>query len=237
MLEFVTDRGVFSRSRVDPGTRLLAEAFEPGGGGTVLDAGCAYGALGIAVAARFPQLRVVMVDLNERAVELCRMNIRRNGVTNARCLVGDGLGAVAPGSLAAVLTNPPVRAGRALLYRWFEEARLRLVPGGSLWVVMRTRQGAQSLMRWLEGRYAAVNVVARGGGYRVLRARNFPGPPPGPGRAPAPAAEPLTGGDGGIGAGRTQSFRRGTLRCSKWPFEADDGCRARCASTAPRMPQ
>lgn len=236
-MEFVTDRGVFSRNRVDPGTRLLAEAFEPDGDGRVLDAGCAYGALGIAVAARFPQLRVVMVDINERAVELCRINIRRNGVANACCLVGDGLCALAPGSLAAVLTNPPVRAGRAVLYRWFEEARGRLITGGSLWVVIRTRQGAHSLMRWLEGRYAAVRVVAREGGYRVLRAQNFPGPPPGPGRSSSAAAEPFTGGDGRAGAGRTQSSRRVTLWCSKWPFGADDGCQARFASTAPRMPR
>lgn len=191
VLEFETDRGMFSRTRVDPGTRLLAEAFEPGGGGRVMDAGCAYGALGIAIAARFPTLRVLMVDINERAVELCQSNIRRNGLSNARCLVGDGLSALAPRSVDAVVTNPPIRAGRALIYRWFDEARSRLAPGGSLWVVIRTRHGAESLLRWLEGRYAAVSVVARAGGYRVLRALNstLPAAPPNSGRAPVAAGE------------------------------------------------
>ena len=169
-LRLQTDRGVFSYRRIDPGTRLLVECFQPGRARRVVDLGAGYGALGLALALRFPELQVVLVEINERAVRLCEANIRANGLTNARCLVADGPSALRPGSVGAVVTNPPVRAGRLLLLSWLEAAERLLEPGGSLWLVLRTRQGAESLFRWMEGRFPTADLVCRGGGYRVLRA-------------------------------------------------------------------
>lgn len=176
-LRLWTDRGVFSYRRIDPGTRLLVESFQPGRARRVVDVGAGYGAVGLALALRFPELQVVLVEINERAVRLCEANIRANRLANARCLVADGLSALRSGSVGAVVTNPPVRAGRQLLLSWLEAAERVLEPGGSLWLVIRTRQGAASLFRWMEGRFYAADVVSRGGGYRVLRA--VPRPLPG----------------------------------------------------------
>ena len=177
MLRLRTDRGVFSYRRIDPGTRLLAESFQPGRARRVVDLGAGYGALGLALALRFPELQVVLVEVNERAVRLCHANIQANGLTNARCLLADGPSALRSESVGAVVTNPPVRAGRHLLLGWLEAAERLLEPGGALWLVIRTRQGAESLLRWMEGRFPAADLVTRDAGYRVLRA--VPRPLPG----------------------------------------------------------
>ena len=170
-IDLHTDRGVFSYRHVDPGTRLLAEAFVPEGAAEqVVDLGAGYGALGLMLAVRFPGLRVVLVEINERAAELCRLNARRNGVA-AAVVIADGLSAFSSESFDAVVTNPPVRAGRAVIYRWMEEANRVLRPGGSFWMVVRTRQGAATLAEAAEARVGPVELVERGGGYRVFRAR------------------------------------------------------------------
>jgi len=169
-LRLHTDRGMFSYRRIDPGTRLLATHFLPDGPGRVADLGAGYGALGLMLAARFPDLLIVMVEINQRAARLCRVNAVRNGL-QAQVLVGDGLEALGSGSLDAIVTNPPVRAGHHVIYRWMEQAARVLRPGGTFWMVVRTRQGAASLARALEARVGPVELVERGGGYRVFRAR------------------------------------------------------------------
>lgn len=168
-LQLWTDRGVFSYRHVDPGTRLLAEAFRPDGARRVVDLGAGYGALGLMIAARFSGLEVVLVEVNERAAQLSRRNAALNRLPVA-VVVGDGLQAFSDASLDAVVTNPPVRAGRNVIYRWVAEAGRVLAPGGRLWLVIRTRQGAASLARALEQRLGPVDLVERGGGYRVLYA-------------------------------------------------------------------
>ncbi|WP_324669757.1 class I SAM-dependent methyltransferase [Geochorda subterranea] len=175
-LRLHTDRGMFSYRRIDPGTRLLATQFVPDGPGRVADLGAGYGALGLMLAARFPDLSMVMVEINQRAARLCRANAARNGL-RAQVLVGDGLAALGPGSLDAVVTNPPVRAGRSVIYRWMQQAAQALRPGGTFWMVVRTRQGAASLARAVEARIGPVELMERGGGYRVFRARKS-GPAP-----------------------------------------------------------
>lgn len=192
-----TDRGVFSYRHVDPGTRLLAEAFLPDGARRVVDLGAGYGALGLMLAARFPGLWVVMVEINERAAELCRRNAQENGLA-APVVVGDGLSAFSSASFDAVVTNPPVRAGRGVIYRWMEEAARVLVLGGSFWMVVRTRQGAATLAEAARERVGPVELVERGGGYRVFRARKLRGRmadgPPDSGRAGVRGAEDGRGG-------------------------------------------
>ncbi|HEY8498043.1 MAG TPA: class I SAM-dependent methyltransferase [Limnochordales bacterium] len=192
-----TDRGVFSYRRVDPGTRLLAEAFEPEGARRVVDLGAGYGALGLMLAARFPDLAVVMVEINRRAARLCRLNVERNGL-RARVLVADGLAALAPCSVDAVVTNPPVRAGRGVLHAWMDQAARVLRPGGAFWMVALTRQGARTLAEAAGTRIGPVELVERGSGYRVFRARRparpVPGEPSASSRAESAGTEDQGGG-------------------------------------------
>lgn len=167
---FVTDAGVFSRERVDFGSLLLIEAMRIGAADTVLDLGCGYGPIGMVAARLAPEGFIYMVDVNERAVELARRNLAANGIANAEVRVGDGLAAVPGIAFDVILTNPPIRAGKATVYRLLEEARAALKPGGSLWVVIQTKQGAPSMKRKLAELFGNVTDVDRKAGYHVFTA-------------------------------------------------------------------
>ena len=167
-LAFKTDAGVFSKAGVDAGTKLLIEALPPLNG-RVLDLGCGWGPVGVALGRHDPELRLVLTDINERAAGLARENLRRNGVTNAEVVSGDGFAAV-EGTFSAIITNPPIRAGKQTIYALFREAHDRLEPGGCLYIVIRKQQGAPSAIKYLEGIYKDVEIIERGGGYWVLRA-------------------------------------------------------------------
>ena len=109
-----------------------------------------------------------MVDINERAAELARRNLRRNGVDNAEVIVGDGFAAVPDVRFSLIVSNPPIRAGKRVVYPWVEQAYERLEPGGQLFMVARTSQGAKSLGRKIADVFGAVSEPGKGSGYRVL---------------------------------------------------------------------
>ncbi|MFC4355392.1 class I SAM-dependent methyltransferase [Chryseomicrobium palamuruense] len=168
-----TDRGVFSKSGVDFGSRLLIEAFEaPTIEGDFADIGCGYGPIGLSLAKDFPERQIHMVDVNERAVALAQKNAERNGVQNVRIDASDGMENV-PSGLAAVITNPPIRAGKETIFKFYKEARERLVSGGDLWVVIQKKQGAPSTKEFLEGLYNEVDVVEKVKGYWILKAKKY----------------------------------------------------------------
>ena len=182
---FLTDRGVFARERVDPGTRLLAETMEVPQEGRILDLGCGYGVLGLVAASLAPRARVVLVDVNRRAVELARDNARINGLANVEVHWGDGLEPVRGQAFRLILCNPPYRAGKEVVHRLLDEAFAHLEPGGRLLVVGRTRQGVLSLLRWMQERWGTARELARGGGYRVVEA-TAPGAPQAPSHMGSP---------------------------------------------------
>ena len=166
-LTFITDAGVFSRDGLDRGTELLLEALPPLSG-RVLDLGCGWGAVGVALGKRWPELEIVMTDINSRAVELARRNLAENGV-KATVLQGDGFAAV-EGCFDAIVTNPPIRTGKAVIYGLFAQARDYLTPDGALYVVIRKQQGAPSALKYLKEIYARAETVDRASGFHVLRA-------------------------------------------------------------------
>ena len=166
-LTFTTDAGVFSRDGLDRGTEVLLEALPPLAG-RVLDLGCGWGPVGVALGKRYPELEIVMTDINTRAVDLARRNLAENGV-RATVLQGDGFDPV-EGLFDAIVTNPPIRAGKAVIYGLFERARSFLKPGGALYLVIRKQQGAPSALKFLKERYGEAEVIDRGSGFHVIRA-------------------------------------------------------------------
>ena len=168
-LSFVTDAGVFSRDGLDRGTEVLLNALPPLSG-RALDLGCGWGPVGVALGKKYPGLEIVMTDINRRAVELARRNLAANGV-RAQVLQGDGFEAV-EGDFDAIVTNPPIRAGKAAIYGLFGEARRFLKPGGALYIVIRKQQGAPSALKFLRGTYAGAEVIGRGSGFHVIRAHD-----------------------------------------------------------------
>jgi 16S rRNA (guanine1207-N2)-methyltransferase len=168
---FITDRGVFSKNRVDFGSVLLIETIEIKDGMDVLDVGCGYGPIGISAASLTPSGSVLMLDVNERAVSLANRNAAMNGIENARAIVSDKLSAVpSDKKFDVIVTNPPIRAGKQVVHGIFEEAHRYLVPGGSLWVVIQKKQGAPSAFAKLQEVYSEVKEVAKKKGYFIFQA-------------------------------------------------------------------
>ncbi|WP_433210909.1 class I SAM-dependent methyltransferase [Dactylosporangium sp. CS-047395] len=159
--------GVFSWSRLDPGTAtLLAEAPLPDAGteGALLDLGCGYGPIAAVLATAAPKAIVYAVDVNQRALELARENtVGKNVVTAEPDGVPETVG------FAQIWSNPPIRIGKpelhALLLRWLP----RLAAGGVAWLVVGKNLGGDSLQRWLEEQGFAAERYASRKGFRVLR--------------------------------------------------------------------
>jgi len=168
-MRFHTDAGVFSRDDVDPGSRLLIESAGPISG-RALDMGCGWGPVGLALALDNPDAEFVMADVNERAVDLSERNRRANGVINAEVILSDGFSSV-EGTFDHILTNPPIRAGKQVIYGMFRDAFRRLNAGGLLSVVIRKQQGAPSAKKFLEEVFGNCETVAKSGGYWILRCR------------------------------------------------------------------
>ena len=166
-LTFETDAGVFSREHLDPGTIVLAQSVPDGLRGRALDVGCGWGALSILIAARNPSLSFTLCDINERALALCRKNLALNGLAG-EVVQSDGLAGIT-GVFDVIVTNPPIRAGKAVIYRMFDDSGKHLAQGGALYLVIRKQQGAPSALKFLQGLYARAEVIEREGGYWVIR--------------------------------------------------------------------
>lgn len=163
---FRTDAGVFSKDGIDRGTRELIEAMPPLAG-RALDLGCGWGAAGIPLARKNPGCEFLLTDINERAAALAEENARINGANNVRVVSGDGFEQVS-GAFDAIFTNPPIRAGKQLIYALFSQARAHLAPGGALYIVIRKQQGAPSALAFLRETFERAEPIAKKGGYWVI---------------------------------------------------------------------
>ncbi|MFD1954023.1 class I SAM-dependent methyltransferase [Paenibacillus thailandensis] len=167
---FVTDAGVFSKTGVDYGSRVLLEALILADDAKVLDVGCGYGPIGLTAAKLAPRGHVTMIDINERAVELARHNAKLNGIANVSIMQSDLYENVKEGTFDSIVSNPPIRAGKAVVHRIFEEGYERLAPGGSMWIVIQKKQGAPSAEAKLQSLFGQVDEVTKDKGYRIFRA-------------------------------------------------------------------
>jgi 16S rRNA G1207 methylase RsmC len=167
-LEFVTSSGTFSVRKIDRGTRLLVESMILPDEGRVLDMGCGYGVVGVVAKRLAPALEVWMADINERATSLARLNLERNGV-EGMVVQGDLYVPLEGMRFSAVLSNPPFSAGlRQVVRPLVKGAANHLKLGGNLQVVVQSQKGGRTLASMMEETFGGVEVLARGGGYRVL---------------------------------------------------------------------
>ena len=186
-LRLVTEAGVFSRERVDPGTALLIRHMKVQPADRCLDLGCGYGVVGIIAAKLAAEGHVILVDINERAVALAGENLKANGITNAEALQGSGFAPVADRVFDVIALNPPIRAGLAVVHQLIEQAHAHLASGQSspspctergkggevprLYLVGRTKQGGVRLAEKMRQVFGNAEEVAKGGGYRLYVSR------------------------------------------------------------------
>jgi 16S rRNA (guanine1207-N2)-methyltransferase len=163
----VTDAGVFSPDRIDPGTRLLlqaapAPAVPPQ---VAVDLGCGYGPIARVLAHRFPACRVIAVEVNERARALAAENLA--SLPNVAVVAPDDITADLPVDL--LWSNPPIRIGKAALHALLLEWLGRLTPTGEAVLVVQKHLGADSLARWIAGEGWVVERLLSRQSYRLLR--------------------------------------------------------------------
>jgi 16S rRNA (guanine1207-N2)-methyltransferase len=168
-LQFHTDAGVFSKKRIDPGTELLIESLRLSPEfHQIFDLGCGYGPIGLTLAKLLPEAVIYMSDTNERAVDLAKQNAASNGIHNVVIKVGEGFTPFPDRTFDLVVTNPPVRAGKQVIYPLIDDAWRALRPGGWAVAVILTRQGAKSLEHKMAETFGNVCEWDKGGGYRVV---------------------------------------------------------------------
>ncbi|MFI3284187.1 MAG: class I SAM-dependent methyltransferase [Erysipelotrichaceae bacterium] len=167
-VRFQTDSGVFSKGEVDTGSlALLKVLVKQDLGKRILDLGCGYGVIGIILKKYFPTSEIEMVDVNERAIALSHENCRLNQ-TNNQITLSDGFANI-KSTYDSIVTNPPIRAGKAVIYKMFEDSVDHLEEGGSLYVVMRKSHGALSAVKKLELLYGNCRVIGKDSGFYILR--------------------------------------------------------------------
>jgi len=175
-LELATDTGVFSRSRIDPGTAVLLEVVPPPpGGGNLLDLGCGYGPIALAMALLSPASTVWAVDVNTRARELCAANATAAGLANVRVCAPEEVPADI--QLATIWSNPPIRIGKPALHDLLTRWLSRLAPDGEAYLVVQRHLGSDPLQRWLTEQGWPTTRVASRKGFRVLRCQALSSPP------------------------------------------------------------
>ena len=164
---FYTDNGVFSKDGLDFGSRLLLETIPlEAVGGKVLDMGCGYGVFGI-VLNKILSCNVDMVDVNLRAMHLAEINSKENNCTGVSIFESNCYSNI-NSKYSCIVTNPPIRAGKKIVYDIVMNACNYLEDGGSLFLVIRKEQGAKSLIVDLEKLYT-VEVLNKKKGFFILK--------------------------------------------------------------------
>ena len=176
-LSLTTDSGVFAGGAVDKGTKYLLRSLlelpplDPSPG-SVLDLGCGYGPIGLAMAKRLPDAQVWGVDVNERAIGLAKENAKANEVANAT--FGPAAAIHADQRFDLIVSNPPIRIGKQALHDLLSTWLDRLNPGGRAWMVVQKHLGSDSLAAWLTDQGWETTRLSSKSGFRILETRARP---------------------------------------------------------------
>ncbi len=169
---FTTDRNVFSKQTVDFGSRVLIDTFDDTAlpAGAILDVGCGYGPIGLALAYSTKR-QVEMVDINQRAVALAQENAEKNGISHVLIHTSDIYKEVHGTAFAAIVSNPPIRAGKQVVHDIIAGAYPLLQTAGTLTLVVQKKQGAPSAKKKMAEVFGNAEVVRKEKGYYILVSR------------------------------------------------------------------
>lgn len=169
-LNFTTDNGVFSKQRVDYGTRVLLKNYiNQDNHLKVLDVGCGYGVIGVTLKSLYPKMDLDMIDVNERALSLTKLNAQNNNVS-VNSFLSNSFEAVT-NNYDLILTNPPIRAGKKVVMDIITNSFSHLNVDGELWVVIQKKQGAPSIKKLMIELFSNCTIVAKDKGYYILMSR------------------------------------------------------------------
>lgn len=180
--EFITDNGIFSKAKVDFGTDVMLKVFLRENSNKknqkfdMLDIGCGYGVVSVVVKSFFKNTRTVSSDVNERALELTRENLFKNGVVKSndsenndfkviKSFVFDNISE----KFDVILSNPPIRAGKQTIFQIYEKSFEHLNENGEFYCVIQTKHGAKSTQKKLEEVFGNCETLEIDAGYRIFR--------------------------------------------------------------------
>lgn len=167
-LTFISDDGIFSKSKADEGSLLLAQsAIEEKLTGAILDMGCGYGLVGLLVKKFNPEITIEGIDVNIKAVECAKASAARLEL-EADYTVKDGREDLG-GLYDCILLNPPIRTGKTTIFELYRNAYKHLKPQGSLIIVIRRQQGAASSFKELQSIFPVVSRIKIHKGYEILK--------------------------------------------------------------------
>ncbi len=170
-MQLLTDNGVFSKNKVDEGSLAFLRVLLPLDlGNNILDLGCGYGTLGLTLAMAKKEARVTLADINPRALNMCRRNAELLNLSQRVTILQSDIYEKIEGPYDSIVVNPPIRAGKAVTYRMYEESKQYLIDGGSLYIVIRKAQGADSASKYIESIFGNITLLDRHKGYHIYQA-------------------------------------------------------------------
>ena len=170
-MNLLTDNGVFSKGRVDEGSLAFLKVILPLNlGNNILDLGCGYGTIGLTLAIAKKEARVTLADINARALNMCKKNAEALNLSQRVTILQSDIYEKIEGPYDSIVVNPPIRAGKAVTYRMYEEAKQYLIDGGSLFIVIRKAQGAESASKYIESIFGNIKLLDRHKGYHIYQA-------------------------------------------------------------------
>ncbi len=169
---FASNDGVFSKSSLDEGSAILIKTLLQTRkiSGNVLDLGCGYGPIGIILAAFHEEAKFLLVDINTRACALARENARAMNLSNVEVRVSNSFSGVKE-TFQNIVTNPPIRAGKKVMYAMFQSAYEHLTFNGSFYFVIRKNQGAETASNYVRSVFGNCTRIERSKGYHVYEAK------------------------------------------------------------------
>lgn len=169
---FYTSNSVFSKKGMDFGSMLLIETIlreNENFTGSILDLGCGYGPLGIIAAKKMKSSHVTMCDVNERALELALINAKENKIADRIKVIASSAFENIKDKYDIIMTNPPIRAGKEVVFSFYEGAYEHLSPAGKLYVVIQKKQGAASSKEKIESLFGNCEIADKKSGYFIFR--------------------------------------------------------------------
>ena len=164
---FTTDNGVFSKSEVDRGSNALLQVVSKLDlGKNILDLGCGYGVIGIVIKRLFEKSELCLVDVNDRAISLSKINADLNN-TEVTVIKSEDITTLNK-IFDSILLNPPIRAGKKVIYSLYESSYNCLNKGGKLYIVIQKKHGSESSITELKKLFGEVNIISRKSGYQII---------------------------------------------------------------------
>ena len=167
-MTFLTDAGVFSKKMIDYGSQALLKCLDFHKQESVLDVGCGYGTLGLTLA-KANEVKVTLVDINQRALDLARQNAERNQVLAT--IFQSNVYQNVEGKFHHIISNPPIRAGKQVVHEVIAGGYTHLLDDGDLTIVIQKKQGAPSAKAKMEEVFGNCEILKKDKGYYILRSR------------------------------------------------------------------